>query len=155
MFDRLQVVRDAAAAASGASEELLGPPQGEPIIDDWKLDRPMPDVCPVCLEARDAGDSVVVLSCGHCFHSHCARKWLTTAVGCPTCRARVPRTVVSTTCVSTSGAAARAVSQRPLRPCVQPPRASRGGRQLLIYAQETQVSKCNHHVRYLCATISL
>ena len=67
------------------------PPRGTPKLTERTLETALYDVCAICLETRDKGEVVVSLGCSHVFHASCCRKWLATASGCPTCRARVPR----------------------------------------------------------------
>lgn len=47
------------------------------------LDR---DACTICLEARRAGDLVVVLPCRHRYHDHCCRQLFRTSKLCAVCR---------------------------------------------------------------------
>ena len=85
MFDRLEALR----VAEEIPEEIS---LGEPDICDQTLAKPLPDVCSICLEKRRCGQLVVTLpKCGHVFHSVCCRRWLKQSLGCPVCRAIVPR----------------------------------------------------------------
>lgn len=44
--------------------------------------------CCICLGVLEEQDRVKVLpQCGHCFHSHCVDRWLSTRASCPLCRA--------------------------------------------------------------------
>ena len=93
MFEQLQASLTAAISEDDSLLLTGAPPRGQPKLEERRLERALPDVCPVCLETREGGELVVTLGCQHTFHAHCARRWLETAVGCPTCRARVPRIV--------------------------------------------------------------
>lgn len=45
--------------------------------------------CPICLE-NVTGRSEIKLSCGHCFHNACMRKWVRSEhVTCPMCRTTI------------------------------------------------------------------
>ncbi len=44
------------------------------------------DRCSICLEPRAAGETVVVLRCGHRYHHHCARELFATNKACAVCR---------------------------------------------------------------------
>ena len=94
MFERLQSNVDDAPAAPPWEPPPRAPP-GAPRIIETVLEADLGDgdVCAVCLEGCVCGEAVVALDCGHAFHGKCVRQWLATAVGCPTCRARVPRDV--------------------------------------------------------------
>ncbi|GAB0497710.1 hypothetical protein MMPV_009047 [Pyropia vietnamensis] len=50
-----------------------------------------PPMCAVCMGDLEAAEEVVVLPCGHAFHSgpSCVRAWLAFRDTCPTCRAPV------------------------------------------------------------------
>ena len=80
---------------SSVLEDVAGltglPPRGTPKLTERTLETALFDVCAICLETRDKGEVVVSLGCSHVFHASCCRRWLATASGCPTCRARVPR----------------------------------------------------------------
>jgi len=52
------------------------PPKGEKIKDD---------ICAVCLD-EDCKPDVMLLGCGHNFHSHCILKWVQKNFSCPLCR---------------------------------------------------------------------
>ncbi|XP_074323446.1 RING-H2 finger protein ATL66-like [Apium graveolens] len=44
--------------------------------------------CCICIGVFEEQDKVKVLPvCGHCFHSECVDKWLSTQSSCPICRA--------------------------------------------------------------------
>lgn len=44
--------------------------------------------CCICIGSFEEQDKVKVLPvCGHCFHSECVDKWLSTQSSCPICRA--------------------------------------------------------------------
>jgi hypothetical protein len=81
MFERLRRVQERAVAA----------PIGEPSVEEATLDEQLPDVCSICLEKRERGDSVWTLGCGHCFHASCGRRWLASSSLCPLCKGEVPR----------------------------------------------------------------
>jgi hypothetical protein len=54
-----------------------------------RLGRSLDGPCAVCLDARNTGDQVLFLQCGHVFHVACVRRWLACSSCCPECRARV------------------------------------------------------------------
>ena len=83
MLERFASLRLAAETAV----QPLGPLQ----LEDTKLAHSLSDVCAVCLEPRLKQQQVLTLPCGHVFHARCARRWLMSSEGCPTCRATVPR----------------------------------------------------------------
>ena len=89
MVERVAAMRAPPEADDGGW--LRPPPLGEPKMCCDALDAPLPDVCSICLDVRDAGERVATLECTHAFHEKCVRRWLETSVGCPTCRAHVPR----------------------------------------------------------------
>lgn len=51
-------------------------------------------ICAICIEPYVDGDQLMTLSCSHCFHKECARKWFLqgclnntdSSVNCPECR---------------------------------------------------------------------
>lgn len=47
------------------------------------------EVCVVCLESGEKGESMVRLTCKHVFHKGCVEKWLQESQTCPSCRGPV------------------------------------------------------------------
>jgi hypothetical protein len=55
------------------------------LLPDLELTSPPEDwMCVICLD-EDAND-VILIDCGHTFHSRCVRKWFRRSEGCPLCR---------------------------------------------------------------------
>lgn len=48
-----------------------------------------PYTCSVCNREYQTDERIGVLSCGHCFHSSCAKTWLSNQKTCPLCQASV------------------------------------------------------------------
>jgi len=74
----------APAKANPSSSSSLSPGAGDP--DD--------EVCSICLDLRESGDintqqELVILRCGHAFHSACIQAWMAKHSTCPLCR--IPR----------------------------------------------------------------
>ena len=88
MFDRLSHWRAAQERVASAAITAV---QGEPVVDEMRLIRPLADDCSICLEPRRKGDSIWVLRCGHAFHAACCRRWLCGACTCPLCKRPVER----------------------------------------------------------------
>lgn len=76
---------DEAADGAGRPGDAGGSPAGAP------------PTCAVCMGDLDAAEEVVVLPCGHVFHSGptCVRAWLAFRDTCPTCRAPVASLVAA------------------------------------------------------------
>ena len=47
------------------------------------------DMCPVCLEAYNDGDAIVLCPCKHGYHLHCLEGWLKVKSICPLCKRSV------------------------------------------------------------------
>jgi len=47
----------------------------------------LPDTCVVCLEEKQVGSEIAMLSCAHSFHIACIQHWFHRNVNCPICRA--------------------------------------------------------------------
>ena len=45
-----------------------------------------PKKCCICQETIEYGHNIYLLSCHHCFHQNCLRKWFTLKTECPYCR---------------------------------------------------------------------
>ena len=88
MFDRLSHRR---AAQERVVSAAIAAVQGEPVVDEMRLIRPLADDCSICLEPRREGDTIWVLRCGHAFHAACCRRWLCGACTCPLCKRPVER----------------------------------------------------------------
>lgn len=43
-------------------------------------------VCPICLDAYNSKDKVLILKCSHLFHKKCLQKWIEKSINCPICR---------------------------------------------------------------------
>ncbi len=46
------------------------------------------DACPVCMDDKKEGSSLVVLGCGHSFHPACVNAWMHAQGSCPVCRCK-------------------------------------------------------------------
>lgn len=53
--------------------------------------------CAICLDEFEVETRATRLVCGHCFHDHCAARWLRKDRQCPVCRTKVPRTAATAT----------------------------------------------------------
>ena len=85
----------------GASQEIISsypvvtvqaPEKSESESDD----EAETDVCGICLDEQNTGDSVKPLQCGHSFHAVCIDTWLKRNATCPICKANVKRYVAPT-----------------------------------------------------------
>ena len=47
-----------------------------------------PKICCICQEAIEYGNNIYLLSCNHCFHQNCLKKWFNQKSECPYCRKR-------------------------------------------------------------------
>ena len=88
MFDRIRALQGAAEERARMAAADL---EGDPVVDELKLLRTIKDVCSICLEQRRKGELCWVLGCGHCFHEHCASRWLGGNSSCPLCKSVVAR----------------------------------------------------------------
>jgi hypothetical protein len=77
--------------------ELIGPAKHSGFsadeLDALPFHRARPDECgecAICLCLVEAGNFVIILECGHRFHSPCIRRWLGRKASCPVCRVTVP-----------------------------------------------------------------
>ncbi|KAK1365044.1 RING-type E3 ubiquitin transferase [Heracleum sosnowskyi] len=89
LFMLFFVCRNSRATAMGedAARDLIY--KQLPVVFYGDLKKEMSAVeCCICLGVFEEQDRVKVLpQCGHCFHSHCVDKWLSTRASCPLCRA--------------------------------------------------------------------
>jgi hypothetical protein len=67
-------------------------------------------VCSICHDDMKEGDTVVKLSCRHCYHDACVVEWLRSNSTCPMCRHALPRL----TAEEGAAVAARASAEAPL-----------------------------------------
>lgn len=44
--------------------------------------------CTICSDLFETSDTIVTVSCGHCYHLHCITLWLEYSPTCPECRSR-------------------------------------------------------------------
>ena len=47
-----------------------------------------PKICCICQETIEYGHNIYLLSCNHCFHQNCLKKWFNQKSECPYCRKR-------------------------------------------------------------------
>ncbi|KAF5795315.1 putative transcription factor C2H2 family [Helianthus annuus] len=47
------------------------------------------DICAICLQEFEVGETCVALECNHGYHQECIEKWLQQKNNCPICRAKV------------------------------------------------------------------
>ena len=47
-----------------------------------------PKICCMCQETIEYGHNIYLLSCNHCFHQNCLKKWFNQKSECPYCRKR-------------------------------------------------------------------
>ena len=58
------------------------------IITDSSFDpKQGEEICPICMEPFEGGETVSTLSCGHRYKPLCIRDWLTKQIRCPLCNA--------------------------------------------------------------------
>jgi hypothetical protein len=67
-------------------------------------------VCSICHDDMKQGDTVVKLSCRHCYHDACVVEWLGSNSSCPMCRHALPRR----TAEEGAAIAARSATEAPL-----------------------------------------
>ena len=51
-----------------------------------KNNRLEPPICCICQDNIEYGHNIYLLSCNHCYHQYCIRKWLKQKSECPYCR---------------------------------------------------------------------
>ena len=72
--------------ASTSSHSSIDLNQGNVIDEEQKINSD--PVCSICLESFINGAEISALSCNHCFHSKCVKKWFLQSnnIKCPDCR---------------------------------------------------------------------
>ena len=60
---------------------------GRPVVSRRRVTAGVEGECSICLSEYPVGSYMLILPCGHAFHSRCLTRWLSRSHTCPLCRA--------------------------------------------------------------------
>ena len=90
-MEHINYISDRSFASNDESHHQGPPPASKSAIKKlqrFKLQEVSEDneMCVVCSENFQVGDTITKMPCSHLFHCHCANEWLRRHCTCPTCR---------------------------------------------------------------------